>query len=206
MIVNLLPVRTETLINFRSTLRFWLRLSLSLWMIISIYLYFPYRAVLTQRNQLQKLEHRCEPVYQLQADIAKTRQQIRTLRLEHSRLQKLEQEDPLPALFQSVLIASEPFAGQLQLQRAQLVFDPRPASGNTRSPKSGSGGAASKPAVTIATISLYGLTQDENILAGFVETMREMNLIDRVELKSSNNLQFGSNIALQFQLECRTEL
>ncbi|EMI21469.1 secreted protein [Rhodopirellula maiorica SM1] len=195
MFINLLPEKLVIKMLVRRRLRQWALVWAALLIAGIVVMAGNYRDVQHSQLQLDVLANQIQPLQQLQVQTASLDSRLDVLQQEVDVLESICIPDRSLALLAILGEAAKSSSGKVQIERMQL-------SSNRNRENSKRAAAASLPTY-LCSISLQGVTDGDQSLASFVESLRKSNVFHLVELKSSLMYQIDETHGRQFQIECK---
>jgi hypothetical protein len=206
MHVNLLPQRVQLRIQWRGVMRRWRWIWVFAAASAAFYFALQIQDLSNIQTQLTTLDRQCEPLRTMQAEMNVEQEQLTALLSEKRALEKIQTNEHLLDVLGILTQAGKPVAGRIQLVRMGLVAAQAPLP-TTQTPVSpppppGAAGPTVRPT---SVLSLQGSADDDGVLTTFVGGLRDANVFDHVDLKSSTQSRVASGSGRNFQLDCRFE-
>ena len=201
MRIDLLPTEYRFRVQLSGALRKWTRVWSILLVVLAMICSIPLTRLLKAQHEQRLISSRCSPLLELHETI--TRNQSLKSRLAAEKRQ-LGQFKPSPYsldLLQVFVDAAKPVSQQLQFQKMGLTINRSKASNPAkRGPNDANKQTASS---SDSAITIDGIAEGESTLSFFVDNLRQANVFERVDLKSTSQIQSGDLLRQQYQLECR---
>ncbi|GAA5507633.1 PilN domain-containing protein [Novipirellula caenicola] len=195
MFINLLPEKLVIKMLVRRRLRQWALVWAALLIAGIVVMAGNYREVQQSQLQLDALTSEIQPLQQLQAQTASLDSRLNVLQREVEVLESICVPDRSLALLAVLGNAAKSSRGKVQIERMHLS-----SSANREAAKKST---ATTPPGYLCTVSLQGVTDGDQSLASFVESLRNSQVFHQVELKSSLMYQIDETHGRQFQIECK---
>ncbi len=162
------------------------------------------RELRAAQARLALLNSRCESLRELQRELGVGRQHYDDRHSELTALERIEPQQHVIDLLGVLVQAMRPQAGQLQIQRLNVVLQ-RPNVDQVSSRPREQRGTVVAATTPHSLLNLQGVADDDNVLSRFVTDLRQAGVFERVDLKSSTRLIGSQHSLRQYQLECRYE-
>jgi Tfp pilus assembly protein PilN len=202
MHVDLLPSSIRNKVQLRAALRRWSRTWAVLVAVCIAYCCIPTTALITARHSQEEIASRCEPLKLTESEIATLQGLLASLTTEKRELEKLKSVDHTLDLLNVLVQAAKSSGGQIQLQKLGItITKAKTENGASRRDKASSQTGQATDAES--SISLHGVADGESALSQFVESLRQSNVFNRVDLRSTSQFQSGDLKLQQYQLDCR---
>lgn len=201
MFVNLLPAKTRLQIQFRSILRRFVVIWGLAGVIALVQTALHLRQLAQCGQALAMLEEQCQPLYAMQQSIGNNQHELATVGSQSAILRGLQPKDHFINLLGVFVRATQSEQGHIYFQRlvVQVLGRPTDSVSDARESKTTAASAAN------VVVSLEGLADDDATLSRFVSSLRQADVFQRVDLKSSSRMASGTGSSRQYQLECRYE-
>jgi Tfp pilus assembly protein PilN len=205
MHLNLLPPSFRFKLLMRTSLRRWSLIWGTALGCAFAYCSLQSREVFDAANRMATLDVQCQPLRNLEQDATVQQERLAHLQAERQILEQLQPDEHSLQLLGLLAQAARRTRGKVQLQRLSYVAPAYPTSVAISPARQASEPPSAATALEApqATLSLQGLADDDDALAGFVATLREEGIFQRVELKASSQLRTPNGSDRQYQLECR---
>ena len=206
MQINLLPSDIKLELRARVALRWWGLIWAFCGAGLIAYCTWEYGTLRETKAEATRLSVQCQPLHTLQEQIKIDYQQTQALLEEEKILNRIQSTDHLIELLAIIVKATRHAEGHLQIQRLDLLARQSAETTNTPSPSQiTSNENLNKQPKSLATLTMQGVADNEQILAQFVSGLRASEIFERVDLKSSSQLSNGNSSDRHYELECRYE-
>lgn len=202
MHVNLLPKRYRVQLMLRAQLRQWSKIwAACLVAVVALNVVRGYQ-VMNLRSQLAALQQRSGPVVRTQQEITRTSRQIRELTAQAEATERIQPTDHSLPLLGILAHSTHSTGGHIQIVRLTVQSTvARHAASNNRRRKPA--GADAPSAGHQSSLSIQGIATDDHQLSRFVTSLRQFQVFENVDLRSSSRMSAVNDQAREFQLECR---
>ena len=195
MHVNLLPAAFRKQALLRRSLFCWIIRWSACLLVCATYLFWEYRQVARANAAREEIEAVCEPVRLALAETAAAESQLEALIAKQLDLRRFTPNNrPLAVL--ALLSRIEPGRGQLQIQRIDFeqTLDLPAAAGSPLPRKN--------EAKERGRLILNGIALNDVTVAAFIDALRAIKVIRRVELQSSTRWEAAGRNGRKFDVVC----
>ena len=195
MHINLLPLACRRRMFARQCVNRWAWRGGACLLVCTAYLIAEYRQTVAAQLGRDKVETACQSVRAIVAESKKVEDQLNNVLAQHKALQLLKPNNKPLAVLALVAQTHQGLQGKLQIQRIdfQQTLD-LPSTENH------------SPSATVTRESgrliLEGIAIDNLAVAAFVEALRELQVIRRVELQSSTTWEGVGQAGRRFEVVC----
>lgn len=200
---NLLPISFQRRLLTQTRLRQWLLVWVGTLVAISLFAAQRVYSLLDRETELTRLERLTEPLHQKVALNRKLREQLREMNSRELLAGELAGARYPLDLLGFVSRAAHPFESELQVRHFALHHESPPVRAVTTQQKAErTATSGPQPSLEIIRLTVGGIATDGLAVARFVTVLRESQVFESVELKSSIPGRIGELATREYQLVC----
>jgi len=153
-------------------------------------------------SELREMQSASEPIRQMQSDQVRQSQEAVALEKKTSQLRAAICQDRTNALLGIVAIGARSTDDAIQIQEMQMLVSTKSneaimATGPNQSPP-----VASKPARHERQLTLRGIATEGEAITALMESLKDSQVFEKVELRSTQGRFVSEKTVQEFQLEC----